>query len=521
MNGNRNGTFCQRRPGYLLLGTLVAALWLGSGVHRINGQSSIELPTTEPAPSTGDEYDTWRSSSLGIRVDHRDAKVFVETVHDFVAGTNPLQAGDELISIAGVPVKSLAMDKVSELLEQTPPATILTAQIKRDDLLMELPVKTVRHQLVDVADIVSRLRRNDIINAHLKDTGRPEFLDAASQRMINAVLASRSPREAYEGINQVIDEIGVSHTAFVPRRSLGALRGSDSGTLGLTLQRHTIGDRAGYFVIDMMPGTAGAKSEIKLGDEILFLNGVAINYSRRLVLAGKEQRHGVFFIRAEMDETVRIEYRRRQNGGMQTTRIMAGAGGDANDVLRYSARILPSGENRIGYVRFWNLMSIKTPANFHNLTKSKFQNCHALLIDLRGRGGLIPVVLGLDRAIQKVNVPVIAITDNLTRSAKEMLALRIKQHKHVTVIGETTAGAVTGATYITLPSGNALMFPAASGEMLKRFTGGVILEGHGVEPDISLDFQIPYCSGNDRLLEAAIEVANEQIQELLDSLILP
>ena len=80
-------------------------------------------------------------------------------------------------------------------------------------------------------------------------------------------------------------------------------------------------------------------------------------------------------------------------------------------------------------------------------------------------------------------------------------------------------GAVTGATMEQLPSGYGLMFPALSSESLKRFTGGVILERVGVEPDIEFDFEIPYCGGNDRLLQAAIDTADEQIEEFLDTIL--
>ena len=142
-----------------------------------------------------------------------------------------------------------------------------------------------------------------------------------------------------------------------------------------------------------------------------------------------------------------------------------------------------------------------------------------LILDLRGRGGLIPAVMAVDMMVKQCEIPVIAITDNLTRSAKEMLSLLIKKHDHVTVVGETTAGAVTGATMMQLPSGNGLMYPVMSTESLKRFTDNAVLEGVGVEPDIKVDFQLPWCGGNDRLLEAAIQTGDEQIQELLDSIL--
>ena len=476
------------------------------------------MPTAgDPDPA---EYDTWRGSSLGIRIDRRDNAIWVKQVHEHVADKHSLQTGDRIDKIDDLDINMLSVNKLAELLNRTPPGSKMTARITRDDKSMDIELTTYRRPLVDVVDIIDRLEKNSIIKKHLKDTGRSDFFEDATERMVQGVRASQSPREAYETINRIIDEIDVSHTALVPSKSFHQLRGNEVGELGLTLRRHEIGDRTGYFVVDRMFGTPGYESQIKLGDEILGVNGVPIEESARLILSGHEQRYGVFFVTSGKDETVRLKYRRRQNGPAFDTEITAGMNVGPLTVLNQSARVIEDSDNRIGYVRFWNLMSMNVPKGFGELIDDEFSECHAVIIDLRGRGGIIPAVIGVEKVVQRTKVPVIAITDELTRSAKEMLSLRLKKLKNATVIGQKTAGAVTAATFVQLPSGNRLMFPAASAEMLKRFTDGVILEGNGVDPDLHFDFQIPYCGGNDRLLEAAVDVASDQIQELLDTLIL-
>ena len=129
---------------------------------------------------------------------------------------------------------------------------------------------------------------------------------------------------------------------------------------------------------------------------------------------------------------------------------------------------------------------------------------------MRGRGGIIPAVLAIDRTVREIEKPVIAITDELTRSAKEILSLRIKKSDNVTVIGEKTAGAVTACSFYSLPSGNVFMYPVMSAESLKRYTGGVIIEGTGVEADLPVDFFEAYCNGVDKLLDFAIETASQK-----------
>ncbi len=515
-----------------LRGRTLATAWLfliaaSGSVASINAQSDV--PAAEGVSRSSvesvideSEYDRWRGSSLGIRIERNDGSIFVKKIHEHVAATSPLLAGDHIVSVADIDVTEESISQLSELLKQTDPDTEIDAVVMRNGERRELKLTTYRRQLVDIVDIIERLKSSKVIKSHLNATNRPDFFDGATERMVNAVQNSRTPREAYEGINQIIDEIGVSHTAFVPATSFAQLRGKQTGDLGLTIQRKKTARGTGYFVIDRKPGSSGYQSDVKLGDRIISINQVEIEQSSRLILAGEEQRHGVFFVRcASLDEPIELEIRRRQNGKLTTATVNTGASVNAIDVLDHSARVINSNENRIGYVRLWNLMSMETPSRLNRILKDKFSGCHTVILDLRGRGGMIPVVMGVERIVQKIKVPVIVITDDLTRSAKEMLSLLLKKQKHVTVIGQKTAGAVTGATFVTLPSGNVLMFPVASSDALKRFTDGVIIEGIGVEPDLTVEFQIAYCAGNDRLLEAAIETANQQIQEFLDTIIVP
>jgi len=465
------------------------------------------------------ELDQWQGSSLGIRIIQQDGNLAIDQMHGYAADQSSLKPGDVLLQLNETELSWDTRQRLVDLLAETEPDCEMEAVIERQGERKTLKVGTFRKEMVDIPEIIDRLKSNKIIKAHLESTDRGGFLDDLSERMVNAVSASKSPRQAAEAINAIIDEIDVSHTSILPTQSYNQLSGGRSGDLGLTIQRHLIGDVNRYFVIDRMPGSCGFDAEIKLGDEIVAINGMPIEQSRRLILSGQEHRRGLFFIQVEIGESVSIDYRRRQNGGVLQADLQAREAVPAENVIELSARVIESGKNQYGYIRFWNLMSMKTPSLVRGVIDNQFESCDMLILDLRGRGGLIPAVVAMDKLIGGMDVPVIAITDDLTRSAKEMLSLLIKKHDHVTVVGQKTAGAVVGATMTRLPSGNGFMYPVLSSESLKRFTDGVVIEGIGVEPDIEFDFQIPWCGGNDRLLEGAIETADEQIREYLKSII--
>lgn len=467
------------------------------------------------------ELDLWQGSSLGIRIENDDDTVVVEQIHDHVAEWSVLQPEDRLVEISDVKLSWKNREEFSKLMAATPPDLKISAVIVRDGEERRVSIPTFRRQLVDIPRIVDQLKSNRIIRKHLKDTDRADYMDSMSERMVQAVNDSSSPREAAEGINAIIDEIGVSHTSILPPQSFNQLNGGEAGDLGLTLQRHVIDGENKYFITDRMPGSSGYESSIVLGDEIVAINDVPLEQSRRLILSGQEHRRGLFFLQVNIGEKVSVNYRRRQNSAVRRAELEGLQAVPAVDVIELSARVIDSGKNQYGYLRFWNLMSMQSSALMRKVVKEQFEDCDMVILDLRGRGGLIPAVLAVDRAVSDIDVPVIAITDDLTRSAKEMLSLLLKKQKHVTVVGQRTAGAVVGATMVRLPSGNGFMYPVMSSDALKRFTDDAVLEQVGVEPDIKMEFQIPWCGGNDRLLEGAIETGDEKIRQFLKSIIEP
>lgn len=492
-------------PNFILIVCLIHSLVL-VGYAPVEAQQD---PLRKSQAEIDQETDRWRGCSLGIRLETRDGKSFVETVHEHAQEFTELELDDQLVSVGSVKNLPSRLSELSKLLKATAPSTKLAVKVIRDNKEIVVDAMTFRREFLDIAQINSVLSNNQIIERHLTDTDRPDFMDDFSKRMIEAVRSSKKPREAYERMNRIIDEIGVSHTAFLPDATYKQLLRGEGAELGLTLQRHTINDHTGYFVVDIQPGTVTYKQNILLGDEIVKINGVEIEESKRLMLAGEEDRHNLFAIRADLDSDIEIQHQSSPFDDVLTSTLKPQKGVTTGQCLTNSVTTFQHAGKTIGYLRFWNLMSMEVVTRFRKALKEEFADCDAFIMDLRGRGGMVNVLLRIDSIAGDCGKPIVAITDGLTRSAKEMLSYRLKKRDNVVVIGTRTTGAVTGATFAQLPSGNALMYPALAADRLKEHLDGKILEGVGVEPDEEVNFFIPYCGGNDRMLQTAIKRAAE------------
>ena len=479
----------------------------GASQHVVVAQ---QAETEKSKAEIDAETDRWRGCSLGIRLTTRGEKSFIEKVHDHARKFSALKKDDQLVTVEGVAIAPSQLAELSKLLKSTAPGSTLKVTVIREGEKLVVDAMTFRHEFLDIAMIDDVLRNNRIIKKHLVDTKRPEFMDDFTERLIAAVRSSETPRQAYEQMNRIIDEIDVSHTAFLPSATYNQLLGGEGAEVGLTLQRHTIDGHTGYFVVDIKPGAAFYRQNVLLGDEIVKINGVDVEKSKRLMLAGEEDRHNLFAIRADMDSQIEIQHQTTPFDDVLTSTLKPQQVATTTESFEKSITKLKRDNKSIGYLRFWNLMSLEIATRFRTALRDDFSDCDAVIMDLRGRGGMVHVLLRIDSIVGRYDKPVIAIIDGLTRSAKEMLAYRLKKHENVIVIGTKTAGAVTGATFTALPSGNALMYPALAADSLKEHMDGKILEGIGVGPDEEVNFFIPYCGGNDRMLQTAIKRAAEQ-----------
>jgi carboxyl-terminal processing protease len=108
----------------------------------------------------------------------------------------------------------------------------------------------------------------------------------------------------------------------------------------------------------------------------------------------------------------------------------------------------------------------------------------------------------------KFEKPVIIIINGGTRSAKEVLAYYFRKTKRGVLIGERTAGFVSGGGLERI-SGDSLLLYCK----WMKVVDGKRLEGIGVEPDIEVPFDIRFTAGRDIQLERA----KDEMVRLIDT----
>ncbi|HIG84971.1 MAG TPA: hypothetical protein EYQ23_12995, partial [Verrucomicrobiales bacterium] len=243
------------------------------------------------------------------------------------------------------------------------------------------------------------------------------------------------------------------------------------------------------------------------------VNETDFNKSPRKTIAGYEDHRKIYITQVDRDETITIDFRRTKGGPVKSVKMTVNISLTGPDSARKSIRNIPIGEgNSIGYIHLWDFMSRETASILKNALKKELQNSKALTIDLRGRGGKVMVINMIARTLKNEKRPTALLIDREARSAKEMLAHRLQGIPHVTLIGETSAGAVLPANFIDLPGGAKLMIPNQRGDSgILPFMKNQKLEGRGAIPDINVLFDLPFKAGADPILDEAIQVLKKQL----------
>ncbi len=459
------------------------------------------------------EVDQFQGSTFGVTLSGEKSELLIRRIWSGLAGDLAgLKKGDLILKIDSTDMAQEPRVKLRKLLTKTAPGTKLNLTILRDGKEMEVPLVTDSKSVRDAYYAANQLEENRVIKKYLQQRKQENLLENFADSIIQAARKAPTPRTASEAINQKMDELNVSHTGLIPKWGYQRLLSRASGGLGITIQRIKIDNRNAYFVADIVFGSNCYKSNLKLGDEILSVNGVEIEKSSRLLLAGEEQRHQLFDIRSDIGEKIKIQFRKLASSKRLSVELETDKDISAVTATQRSASVLEVDANKFGYIRLWNLMSGKVTRILKDAIEKKFQDCDGLVLDLRGRGGQINVVLAIERTLRNEwEKPIVVITDKFTRSAKEILAHRLKEFENVIVIGERTTGAVTAASFLQLPSGDGMMFPVATSESLAHLTDGVALEGNGVQPDEPVKFSLPYSQGRDALLEYATKRISQEV----------
>lgn len=359
------------------------------------------------------------------------------------------------------------------------------------------PTAAPRGALLD--RVVSVLERR-FYDREFRRDHLPELAAAARE----AVRGARDFAEERAVIHEFLAQIPVSHLGLLSadsyRTLMAELSNRTTPTLGFGLVRT---DR-GYFVSSVLEGGPAERAGLLRGDRVVAVDEVPTGRSPRLdwrtddAALPDPPKHR---LTCDADDVVRLTVERRPDE--YTIVTVRAARDSAFRATERSVRVVEHRRKRFGVVHFWYMHHEGLAPLLREAFETRFADCDALVLDLRGRGGstlsVMTVLAVLDWAKREWKRPVVALIDSGTRSAKEILAYEIRKQGLGTLIGETTPGAVIPATFRDVGSGAVLMFPAYS---LGRYTS--TLEGKGVAPDVLVRDRLEYAQGRDAIFEGAL-----------------
>jgi carboxyl-terminal processing protease len=345
--------------------------------------------------------------------------------------------------------------------------------------------------------------------------------DAVYARHVERARSARDARELHEAIIEMIGELHSSHVALVePDVFRDHYDNEAKGTLAWRHGLELVQLDGGFFVGEVAAGSAAEAAYVLRGDRLAQLDGHAPDRDSLRPApwdAGLGGQRGWFLaLGHDPRRPVVLTLQRRENGKRTTftTQVVAMQWSD-NESVRASVRIHVVRGIPIGYVRLYHLLSEEVVDILAEALAGPLAQSRAVVVDLRGRGGLPSAA---DRVLElfdpqapggpRYNRPAVAAVDGETRSAKEILAWSWRERGIGPVVGERTRGAVLGARFLELHDRSMLLVPNFD---LRAMTGGVVLEGKGVEPDVLEKDWIPFAQGHDPIAERAIEVAFEQV----------
>ena len=376
----------------------------------------------------------------------------------------------------------------------------------------------------DVFDEAWRLVQNKFYDRNLLGLD----WEAAGNKHRGAYAEAKTDAERSAAINAMLDELGVSHTHHfikeqpsyyqlvdifswplrhdIPKYfSGGAVTYSGIGIFTKTIDGKT-------FISGVLAGLPADTAGLRVGDEIISADGSSFE--------------PVGSFRGKEGEAVALAIRRDANGPVTTIAVRPQRikPDDAfESAMRDSTRIIEANGRRIGYIHVWSYAGRSYQEILEAaLSEGKLKDADALIWDLRdGWGGARPSFLrifdphGPTMILSERNgdtelvgfrwrKPVVLLTNNGTRSGKEVLTYGFKKNGYGEVVGEPTAGALLAARAFLLSDGSLLILAVNDVTV-----DGERLEGKGVVPTIEVPFELPYAAGKDPQLNRAISVLSD------------
>jgi len=349
---------------------------------------------------------------------------------------------------------------------------------------------------------------------------------AAVRRASEELGKARSPAERDAIYDRLLDSLADSHTFRVPP---GRLPASGWGTTGLRIGR----DGSGYAVKSVLPGSSAERTGLKPGDRVFSVGGKPYGASR--------VNFRDLFLVMEGIPRAAVEVEWAPPGAAKRRATLLLEPEPPGESLAWkSARVIRRDGKAYGYMHLWGISSQTALAVVDLLSDrvetarvrpelAGLEEIEGFLLDVRGNsGGYDPDILstflrvrwsaadywiesrGRRRLVppEYKPLPVALLVDSGTASSGESLALKFRRHAIGLIVGEETAGMLSGGAMIApLPDGSTLWY---SGRMIQD-ADGRSYEGKGLAPDVEVASRPPAKPGEeDAIVEAAIRALRDR-----------
>ncbi|MDD4159917.1 MAG: S41 family peptidase, partial [Synergistaceae bacterium] len=188
---------------------------------------------------------------------------------------------------------------------------------------------------------------------------------------------------------------------------------------------------------------------------------------------------------------------------------------------------------KIAYIKI-NQFNLKTDSELQTIIKTaKSKKAAGILLDLRNNpGGLLTscvdvtsqfinggVVVGMKGRFEKANdtlyaaegkatkMPVVALVNEGSASAAEILAGALKDHKRGTIVGTKTFGKGSVQSLFNLPDNSGIYITIA------RYTtpSGFVIDHKGLEPNVKVEGEITKEKKNDKQLQKGLAILRKKV----------
>ena len=315
--------------------------------------------------------------------------------------------------------------------------------------------------------------------------------------IVSQAAGRYSPTDlAYVAATGMLESLHDSHTGFIPPAAYQEEKRKESGEAAFTGIGIVLMSRDDkYYVREVFPGSPAAAAGLKAFDRIVQIDGRSTTGRSTEEISGS--------IRGQAGTTVVLRIERAEAPDSLELSVTRGP----IRIPGLSSQMLDPDVGGIGYIKIYEFVPGVGGALRNALLSLRRSGMRALVLDLRGNpGGLVDELRDISAALLPQNspilrmtsrngrtmlletleppilpasVPMVALVDEGSASASELLASALQERGRAVIAGTKTAGAVEIGITVDLPEDAGMAVTVA-----RLLSGnGVRLEGRGVVPD--------------------------------------